>query len=150
MRTRGRNPVLAVASLACAMVIIVAIVVSLSASNAESPDGLLLDCDELVEQAGEYGEGTITAETPELLMEKTEYLEFLGVPVEGRSLVTNDPSPNDGLVEVAPDADGQVTEAEIKGDTTSFLAYVAGKRQAQLFVERAPDGGYWVAGAVSC
>jgi hypothetical protein len=119
---------------------------------SRSDDRSLLDCDgEVAEATGELGDGTITAPTPELLLQKTEYFEFLGIDPRSRVLVSDDPSPRFGLVEVAADADGVVTAAEDAGDATSFLAFVDGRRVARLYVERTPDGsGFWVSGASSC
>src|SRR5262245_62039833 len=111
--------------------------------------GSLLGCDQISEATGEYGDGTVTAETPELLMGETEWLDFLDVP-EQSQVLTADETPAFGLVEVAPDADGVVTPAESRGEATSFLAYEDGEPVAQLYVERAPNGEFWVAGTTSC
>ena len=145
----GRR-VVSLVGLVGALAIIGSVVFSLAGAQSQPPEGPQLDCDRFGEESNEFGEGTLTADTPELLLQKTEYLEFLGLPKESQVLIKDDVVPADGLVEVAADADGVVTEAEANGDATSYLAYVDNKRVAQLYVERAPSGGYWVAGAASC
>jgi hypothetical protein len=132
------------------LVVIASAVLSLSGASEQPSEGPLLDCDQIAEETSEYGDGTIAADTPELLLQRTEYLEFLGLSEQARVLVKGDPTPEFGLVEVAPDADGVVTTAEANGEATSFLAFESSKRVAQLFIGRTPDGKYWVAGAASC
>lgn len=148
--SRRRRRSLSALALLAALAVGVGLVVSLGGSTAQPDEGPLIACDVVTEITGEYWDGVDSSATAIEAAMSADQLERMAVSKESLAVVADDPSPEFGIVELGPDADGTVTDAELDGRLTSFLVFDEGEAVAQLYVERTPQGEYWVAGSSSC